>query len=155
MQINDAAAAQHNQLLGDLLSQGQANNELQQSDFLALMIAQLQNQDPLDPLSNEEFVGQITQFNILTQVSEFNSSLARMEAFQATSLIGQRVEGFIAIGQIAEGIVVEVVLGLETATLILEDGTQMPLGGLLRVLPPEDLPEEVIPEEEPVEEVVV
>lgn len=138
MQVNDTLAAQHNQLLAELATQGQNKDKLQQSDFLMLMIAQLQNQDPLSPLSNEEFVGQITQFNILNEVTTFNQSLARMEAFQATGLIGQYVEGFIDIGVMAEGKVVEVILGLDTATLVLEDGTLMPLAGLLRVLPPGD-----------------
>lgn len=120
----------------ELLEQGRNKNQLQQSDFMLLMIAQLQNQDPLSPLSDQEFVQQLTQFNILDQVTAFNESLTSMLTFQATGLIGQRVEGVLESGELVSGEVVEVVLLNQTATLVLDTGQSLTMDGLVRVLPP-------------------
>ena len=43
-------------------------DELQQDAFLRLLTEQLQNQDPLDPMKNEEFVAQLAQFSSLEQL---------------------------------------------------------------------------------------
>ena len=39
-----------------------ANTQLGKDSFLKLLVAQMQNQDPLNPQSNEEFVAQLSQF---------------------------------------------------------------------------------------------
>ena len=44
------------------------SKSLGQEDFLALMITQLQSQDPLKPMANGEFIGQMAQFFVITQV---------------------------------------------------------------------------------------
>ena len=38
------------------------DEELGKTQFLELMIAQLENQDPLDPAKNEDFIAQLAQF---------------------------------------------------------------------------------------------
>lgn len=48
---------------------------LDQSDFLALMTAQLKNQDPTKPVDNTEYVAQMAQFSMVAGVSESNQSL--------------------------------------------------------------------------------
>jgi flagellar basal-body rod modification protein FlgD len=48
---------------------------LDQSDFLALMTAQLKNQDPTKPIDNTEFVAQMAQFSTVTGISQTNTSL--------------------------------------------------------------------------------
>lgn len=152
MLVTEATPSQDDSLLQQLVAQGQSQNQLQQSDFLSLMIAQLQNQDPLNPLEDQEFMNQITQFNILEQVTAFNDSLLQMQAYQATNLIGKHVAGFVDMGVTAEGDVVEVILINNTATLVLDDGTLMPLAGVVRVLPGEDpgeLPPVVPPTTDP------
>ncbi len=125
-----------NEQIAELVEQGRTKNQLQQSDFLMLMVAQLQHQDPLDPVSDAEFLSQITQFNILDEVKAFNAALASMEAFQATGLIGKRVEGILEQGGVVQGEVVEVILLNDTATLVLDTGHTLSMAGLVRVLPP-------------------
>jgi flagellar basal-body rod modification protein FlgD len=39
--------------------------ELKTEDFIKMMVTQLQNQDPLEPMSNEEFLTQLAQFQSL------------------------------------------------------------------------------------------
>lgn len=48
---------------------------LDQSDFLALMAAQLKNQDPTKPVDNSEYVAQMAQFSTVSGISESNKSL--------------------------------------------------------------------------------
>lgn len=53
---------------------------LGQSDFLALMTAQLKNQDPTKPVDNSEYVSQLAQLSTVTGISETNASLAAIAA---------------------------------------------------------------------------
>jgi flagellar basal-body rod modification protein FlgD len=48
---------------------------LGQSDFLALMTAQLKNQDPTKPVDNSEYVTQLAQLSTVTGISETNVDL--------------------------------------------------------------------------------
>ena len=51
------------------------NNELGQDVFLQLMITQLQNQDPLDPMDNSEFLSQQAMFTQVNTLQEMNENL--------------------------------------------------------------------------------
>lgn len=50
-------------------------SELGKDDFLKLMIAQLQNQDPMEPLDSSAYSAQLAQFSSLEQLSNINDSL--------------------------------------------------------------------------------
>ncbi len=50
-------------------------NNMGQQEFLTLLVNQLQNQDPLNPMSNEEFAVQLAQFSQLEQLIGINSKL--------------------------------------------------------------------------------
>ncbi|MFB3146596.1 MAG: flagellar hook assembly protein FlgD [Nitrospirales bacterium] len=82
----------------DFTEQADATNELDQNTFLRLFIAQLENQDPLDPSSSEEFVAQLAQFSSLEQATQTTSLLEELLAqgtergrFEAVALIGHEV----------------------------------------------------------------
>ncbi len=49
---------------------------LGQADFMRLMTEQLKHQDPLKPLSNSEFIGQLAQFSTVQGISDLNTSVA-------------------------------------------------------------------------------
>ncbi len=52
-------------------------SNLGKDDFLKLLIAQLTNQDPLNPASNTEFVAQLAQFSTLEQMALMNNNLEK------------------------------------------------------------------------------
>ncbi len=49
--------------------------DMNQSDFLALMTAQLKNQDPFSPVDNTQMVAQMAQFSSLSGITEMNTTL--------------------------------------------------------------------------------
>lgn len=71
---------------------------LGKDDFLQLLVAQLQNQDPLNPSDPTEFTAQLAQFSSLEQLFEVNENLtglasanAGMERMTAIGMIGKEV----------------------------------------------------------------
>jgi len=74
------------------------NDEITKMDFLKLLLAQLQQQDPLNPQDPAEFTSQLTQFSSLEQMMAMNQSIASLQLSQlslnntmASSLIGKDV----------------------------------------------------------------
>lgn len=67
-----------------------------QMDYMKLLITQLQNQNPLEPLDNNEMASQLAQFSQLQQLESMNSNfadvLANTSRSYANSLIGKEVE---------------------------------------------------------------
>ncbi|MFT4059767.1 MAG: flagellar hook assembly protein FlgD [Legionella sp.] len=71
---------------------------LGQQDFLRLMVAQIQNQDPMQPQVNGEFLSQLAQFSTNDGVSKMQESMQQManslqsnQALQASALVGRKV----------------------------------------------------------------
>lgn len=62
---------------------------LDQADFLALMSAQLKNQDPTKPVDNNEYVAQMAQFSTVSGIAQSNTTLdaiaAKLDALIAAS----------------------------------------------------------------------
>ncbi|MDD6208149.1 MAG: flagellar hook capping FlgD N-terminal domain-containing protein [Clostridiales bacterium] len=104
---------------------------LDKESFLQLLVAQMQNQDPLNPSTDTEYVAQLAQFSSLEQLQNLNSSFSDTQAF---SLIGKTVlvqddaetEGMI------EGIV-EYVTKSGSKTYISVNGTKYSIEDLISV----------------------
>lgn len=72
--------------------------ELGQKDFLQLMTAQLQNQDPMKPMENGDFLGQMAQFSTVsgleglqTSFDQFSSNMLSSSALTASTMVGREV----------------------------------------------------------------
>lgn len=72
-------------------------------DFLNLLISQLRQQDPLEPVENTEFIAQMSQLNALEQLQNLNSNFKQLIMMQqldsyredlafSASLLGRLVE---------------------------------------------------------------
>lgn len=74
------------------------SDELGQKAFLQLMITQLENQDPLSPQENGEFIAQLAQFSSVESLDRLNNNFdgfaqnfVANQALQASSLVGRSV----------------------------------------------------------------
>lgn len=72
--------------------------EMAKDDFLKMLIVQLKNQDPLNPMDGTEFTAQLAQFSSLEQLANLNGQIESMNARQAmmdnigsVNLIGKSV----------------------------------------------------------------
>jgi flagellar basal-body rod modification protein FlgD len=59
-------------------------------EFLNLLVTQMQYQDPLNPMDNTQFIGQMAQFSALEHMSNLNTSF---NATRGMNLVGKYVEG--------------------------------------------------------------
>jgi len=111
-----------------------------QMDYMKLLIAQLQNQNPLEPLDNNEMASQLAQFSELQQLESMNSTFAEVlliaNRTYANSLIGKEITFFardMETGDMVrkEGIVNEVFNDPDTGESLLGvtvDGEEYTLG---------------------------
>jgi flagellar basal-body rod modification protein FlgD len=109
-----------------------ATSGLGKDDFLKLLVAQLQNQDPLSPVNDQEFMGQLTAFSTLEQVTNLASSSEHLNETvnneQSIALLGRTVTYTKADGSSAEGVV-------EKVDFSGEEGLQLTVGGETGIKP--------------------
>lgn len=81
----------------------QGQNEMGREQFLQLLVAQMQNQDPMNPMDSQEFASQLAQFNTVEQLIGVNQGISSLRQSQnmmrismnnsmATSLAGKQVK---------------------------------------------------------------
>lgn len=72
---------------------------LDQSDFLRLLLVQLQQQDPLEPVDNKEMLSQMAQFSALAGSTEGNATLTDISAKLDALIAAQKAAAQSAAGQ--------------------------------------------------------
>jgi flagellar basal-body rod modification protein FlgD len=81
---------------------------LGKDDFLALLVSQLKNQDPMNPTDSQDFMGQMAQFTSVEQLSNMAASIERMstasQTAQSVALLGKTVSWKKADGTDGEGV---------------------------------------------------
>ena len=117
-------------------SQRVASRDLDQQDFLKLMLEQLRNQNPLEPQDNSQFFSQMAQFNTLETMREMATALrslaATSELANATMLVGRTVTatipglrdpetGLLGDPEIVQGVVDRVTFQLDGAVVHIGD----------------------------------
>lgn len=75
-------------------SLGTPGGDLGKDDFLRLLVTQLQNQDPVNPMDSSQFAAQLAQFNSVEQLINVNDSLKSMNESQ--QLIGTGLNNTLA-----------------------------------------------------------
>ena len=93
--INAAATTNPQNSAAANAAGGNPGGALGKNDFLKLMVAQLQAQDPLQPTDDSAYIGQLAQFTQLEQVTNLaqtsSQSAAAQQQAQAVQLIGHTV----------------------------------------------------------------
>ena len=121
--------------------QTRKTDQLGQEDFLKLLVAQMKNQDPSNPVENGEFLGQIAQFSMVSGIDDLGtsfdgiaSSLFSTQAMQASQLVGKDVLVESDTATLTSGGAVSGVIGLSeparNVTLRIHDMT----GSLVRTI---------------------
>ena len=100
---------------------------LGQNEFLKLLVTQMRNQDPMQPVSDTEFIAQMAQFSSLEQTKSMGADIAKLrqgnDFLQATNLLGKNVH--LTIGNMAftKGIVTDLNVKDGEARIIVGDKT--------------------------------
>lgn len=122
------------------------SKELGRDAFLQLLVLELQNQDPLEPVKNSEMVAQLAQFSSLEQMEALNGSFENLSGnvdqlnfISAQGLLGKYVEGMNGDGEVTTGFVDSVYLDGSIVVLNV-DGEIMPMSGVLSIM--NEAPEE-------------
>lgn len=104
--------------------------------FLKLLIAQMKNQDPTQPMDSTQYVAQLATFSQVEQTVQSNAKLDQIlqssALSQADSIIGRSITS--ADGK-TSGTVSEVRLASTGLIAILGDGTEVPVGPGVTVKP--------------------
>jgi flagellar basal-body rod modification protein FlgD len=112
-----------------------------QMDYMKLLVAQLQNQNPLEPLDNNEMASQLAQFSQLQQLESMNSNFASvLSATQrnyANSLIGREISfastDETGTGNITSGIVEEVINNANGEIVLVVNNNYLALDDVISV----------------------
>ena len=110
-------------------------------DYMKLLVTQLQNQNPLEPLDNNEMAAQLAQFSELEQLENMNASFGRVldsvQQSYASSLIGKDVsfETQAADGSMETktGEVEEVIMGDDGDITLVVDGQNVRLADVTAI----------------------
>ena len=112
-----------------------------QMNYMKLLITQLQNQNPLEPMDNNEMASQLAQFSQLQQLETMNSSFADVlsttERNYASSLIGKEIsfesENDDGTQQTTSGIVKEVINNIDGKTVLVTGNNKIALEDVISV----------------------
>ena len=130
-------------------SQGLNSAASDKDAFTKMLVAQLQNQDPMAPQDNQAMVAQLAQFSSLEQMQQLNQNIMGLAVLQQTNAVmSQLTQSSALIGQnvtyvdpatnaSATGTVTKVKILDGVATLEI-GGQDVPLGNVTEILGPAD-----------------
>ncbi|RPJ76023.1 MAG: flagellar hook capping protein [Alphaproteobacteria bacterium] len=98
MNVNKFGAGilcQEKMIMSDAISSVTQSAGQIQTDYLKLLITQLQNQNPLDPVDNNQMTAQLAQLSQLGQIESLNSKFSEVlsvsQKSYASSLVGKQI----------------------------------------------------------------
>jgi flagellar basal-body rod modification protein FlgD len=105
-----------------------AENSLGKDAFLEILVTQMKNQNPLEPLKDTEFIGQMAQFSSLEQLTNLNTTMGQFIGLQLNQaltvnadMIGNKVHWEREInGQVESGEGIVKALAIKNGELIVE-----------------------------------
>ena len=113
--------------------------KLEATDFIQMMLTQLQNQDPTEPTKSSDLLAQMSQIGSLQSSTDMQASLKTMtmqnSISNAAALIGKNVTGKDVDGSDMDGIVTSVKVVDGDLSLSLDSGKSMSMANVLSVAP--------------------
>ncbi|MDE2088178.1 MAG: hypothetical protein KGI63_13190, partial [Xanthomonadaceae bacterium] len=88
----NAAAGSASSATGNVLG-----NSMSQADFLKLLSAQLQAQDPTHPMDNTQFVAQLAQFSQLASTQDLNTAVNNLSSQVSSGMQTSQVLGSVGL----------------------------------------------------------
>jgi len=133
---------------------------LDPDDFLKLLIAELQNQDPMEPMKNAEMMQQIGQIREIAATDQLTKTLDRLSDGQniatASSMIGKQIQAMTREGDVVFGVVrsIQIVPGENGRQLQLKVDTgeaiiDLRMEDVFHILPSSNAPPVEFPDEIP------
>jgi flagellar basal-body rod modification protein FlgD len=124
-------------LFGEPEPVGTGSDVLGKQEFLKILMTQLKNQDPLNPIDDKEFISQMAQLSTLEATNnlgtQLNGLVAAQQQTQAMTLVGRDIRFLNQDGALVDGRVTGVRLDTAPPTLVLGD-TEVPLTSVQTVL---------------------
>lgn len=112
---------------------------LNPADFISMMVTQLQNQDPTQPMSNSDLLQQISEIGQLQSTDSLQSTLQSMQLQtnlgSGAALLGKSVTGTDANSNTVSGTVNSLQVSGNAVTLQLDSGDSLPLVNVTNVAP--------------------
>jgi flagellar basal-body rod modification protein FlgD len=113
---------------------------LNADDFIKMMVTQLQNQDPLQPTSNQDLLNQMSQIGQLQSTTDLQNSLKTLTLQQtlgsAGNLIGKMVTGQDDHGNPMQGMVNSVKVVSGAVSLELDNGKELSMSNVTGITQP-------------------
>jgi flagellar basal-body rod modification protein FlgD len=114
-----------------------SSNTVDYNTFLQLLIAEMKNQDPTNPMDTSQYMSQFAQLSTVEQAMQTNSKLDSLLSSQALSqadgLIGHTATFTDSSGATISGKVASVSINSDGAVATLDNGTKVPVGAGLTI----------------------
>jgi flagellar basal-body rod modification protein FlgD len=123
-------------------STDQGFNALTSNDFMKLLITELQNQDPTQPMDNSQLLDQLSQMRNLQASVDLDTTLSSLTISQqlnsGASFLGKAIQGTDANNNQVTGIVSSVLVSGSNATLVVGN-SQVPIANVTAIAPADAL----------------
>ena len=114
-----------------------STNTVDYNTFLQLLIAEMKNQDPTNPMDTSQYMSQFAQLSTVEQAMQTNSKLDALLSSsalsQADGLIGRTASFTDSNGATVTGKIASVSINTDGAVATLDNGTKIPVGSGLTI----------------------
>ncbi|MDA8208066.1 MAG: flagellar hook capping protein [Actinomycetota bacterium] len=116
---------------------GSGLTSLSASDFLKLLVTQLTNQDPTNPLNPTQMISQTSTLTMVEDITQMNQSLSAMESgqqlSQAVSMLSKQVSYQLPGASATQSGTVSSVQMVSGTPMLMVNGSQVPLSAITSV----------------------
>ncbi|MCA6123804.1 flagellar hook assembly protein FlgD [Bradyrhizobium sp. WSM 1704] len=132
MNVPSATDTNRTQSTSNSSSATKSSSTVDYNTFLQLLIAEMQNQDPTNPMDTSQYMSQFAQLSSVEQAMQTNSKLDALLSSsalsQADALIGRTVSFTDTTGTAVTGKIASVSINTDGAVATLENGTKVMVG---------------------------